>query len=172
MSKAIPQKAVDWRLKFFRKQLYIKTYRLFQHAREELKQKSSDLYEDMGLDSDEENLMNEWPEFFEIDSVENIAKFDLKPKPKLGSFKSMENMLQDYNIRDRLERSMSEYENGSNHEMNGSSNGIKGRSASVGPQESSAKSPMVAASDIMSQSMNSEHRESDIECLSQHGISA
>ena len=64
---------------------------------------------------------------------------------------------------------MSEYENG-NGSQNG--NGIKARSASVGPQESSAKSPMVPASDIISQSMNSEHRESDIECLSQHGISA
>lgn len=40
---------------------------------------------------------------------------------------------------------MSEYENG-----NGSQNGIKARSASVGPQESSAKSPMVPASDIIS----------------------
>ena len=47
----------------------------------------------MGLDSEEENQMNEWPEFFEIDSVDQIAVADLKPKPKLGSFKSMENLL-------------------------------------------------------------------------------
>ena len=66
---------------------------MFQRASEELKQKSSDLYADMGLDSEEENQMNEWPEFFEIDSVDQIAVADLKPKPKLGSFKSMENLL-------------------------------------------------------------------------------
>lgn len=49
----------------------------------------------MGLDSieDEGNNMTEWPEFFEVDSVDSVDKSDLKPKPKLSNFKSMESLL-------------------------------------------------------------------------------
>ena len=66
----------------------------------------------MGLDSieDEGNNMTEWPEFFEVDSVDSVDKSDLKPKPKLSNFKSMESLLQEYNIRDQLDRKMSEYD--------------------------------------------------------------
>jgi len=51
--------------------------------------------------------MTSWPEFFEVDAVPPVRKTDLKQKPKLNQFKSMESLLQEYNIRDELERRMS-----------------------------------------------------------------
>ena len=60
----------------------------------------------MGLEQEEEEgrAMTEWPDFFEVNSVERVPQFELKAKPKLNNFKSMENLLQEYNIRDHLDR--------------------------------------------------------------------
>jgi len=54
--------------------------------------------------------MTEWPEFFEVNEVAHVRKSDLKPKPKLNNFKSMESLLQEYNIRDQLDKKMSEFD--------------------------------------------------------------
>lgn len=67
----IPDKVGQWRLQYFREQLYSITYRVFLKAKEDLKGLGADLCKDMGLsdgDSDDENNepMTEWPEFFEV----------------------------------------------------------------------------------------------------------
>jgi hypothetical protein len=50
---------------------------------------------------DEKNQqMSFWPEFFDVDAVPPVRKTDLKQKPKLNQFKSMESLLQEFNIRD------------------------------------------------------------------------
>jgi len=59
------------------------------------------------LDEEKNHIMTSWPEFFEVDAVPPVRKTDLKQKPKLNQFKSMESLLQEYNIRDELERRMS-----------------------------------------------------------------
>ena len=38
-----------------------------------------------------------------------MRKTELKPKPKLNNFKSIESLLQEYNIKDQLEKEMSDY---------------------------------------------------------------
>ena len=51
----------------------------------------------MGLDSDDDDMdlinMTEWPEFFDVDAVDSVRKTELKPKPKLNNFKSIESLL-------------------------------------------------------------------------------
>ena len=69
---SMPTKASEWRLQFFRKQLYVMTYRMFLKAREDLKQMSSDLYADLGMESEEEEdgkPMTHWPDFFDANEV-------------------------------------------------------------------------------------------------------
>lgn len=102
----MPNKVSEWRLQFFRKQLYVLTYRMFLKTREDLKQMSSDLYADLGMESDEEEEaaggkpMSRWPDFFDVNEVAHVRRSELKPKPRLNNFKSMESLLQEYNIRD------------------------------------------------------------------------
>ena len=73
------------------------TYRKYKKAREDLKTMSPELCEEMGLESDDDDmqLMNltEWPEFFDVNNVEKVRKTELKPKPKLNNFKSIESLL-------------------------------------------------------------------------------
>ena len=110
--------------------------------------------------------MQEWPDFFQVDDVPPVRKTDLKPKPKLGNFRSMESLLQEYDIRNQLDQKMSEYESlsQSNH---GSVH--KARSASMGANDvNSAKNRILSQQDATS---NGDYKESDYECLSQHGIS-
>ena len=116
---SLPEKVSQWRQSFFRRQLYITTYRMFLKARDEIKNLSSDLLADLGMDSEDEDdamqdnqckPMTHWPEFFDVNAVAPIRKSDLKPRPKLNNFKSMESMLQEYNIRDQLEKKMSEFD--------------------------------------------------------------
>ena len=93
---------------------------MFLKTRDEIKNLSSDLYADLGMDSEEEDdvdrygneskPMTQWPEFFDINTVAHVRKSDLKPRPKLNNFKSMESMLQEYNIRDQLDKKMSEFD--------------------------------------------------------------
>ena len=73
----------------------------------------------MGFDSDDEELLTEWPEFFNVDAVPHIRKSELKPKPKPTSFKSMESLLQEYNIRDQLDKKMSEFDSQSQGKKEG-----------------------------------------------------
>ena len=166
----MPTKASEWRLSFFRKQLYVMTYRMFLKAREDLKQMSSDLYADLGMESEEEEdgkPMTHWPDFFDANEVAQVRKSDLKPKPKLNNFKSMESLLQEYNIRDQLDKKMSEYDSqGQHNEMNIDAS-QKARSSSVGAnnQNESSQSGILSNSEYL-------QRESDIDVLSQHGISA
>lgn len=58
---------------------------------------SPELCEEMGLDSDDDDMdlinMTEWPEFFDVDAVDSVRKTELKPKPKLNNFKSIESLL-------------------------------------------------------------------------------
>ena len=58
---------------------------------------SPELCEEMGLDSDDDDMdlinMTEWPEFFDVDAVDTVRKTELKPKPKLNNFKSIESLL-------------------------------------------------------------------------------
>ena len=73
---------------------------------------SPGLCEELGLSSDEEDdnlAMTEWPDYFVVDEVPKLMKQELKSKPKLRDFKSMESLLQDYNIRDQLDRKMNEF---------------------------------------------------------------
>ena len=79
---------------------------------QELKHTSPELYEEMGLDNIDHvgKTLTEWPDFFEVDSVEPVQKSELKPRPKLSSFKSMESLLKDYNIREQLDRHMRDYD--------------------------------------------------------------
>jgi len=113
----------EWRLAYFRRQLYEITYKQYLKTRADIKFMSPDLYADMGLDSDQEE-MTSWPEFYNVDEVPKLLRTELKQKPKLKYFTSMEAVLQDYNIRDQLDRKMIELD---------SQNGSKARSASVGP---------------------------------------
>ena len=73
------------------------TYKKYRLAREDLLNMSPDLCEEMGIEADDDDmdLMNatEWPEFFEVDNVDPVRKYELKPKPKLNNFKSIENLL-------------------------------------------------------------------------------
>ena len=131
----MPTKASEWRLSFFRKQLYVMTYRMFLKAREDLKQMSSDLYADLGMESEVEEdgkPMTHWPDFFDANEVAQVRKSDLKPKPKLNNFKSMESLLQEYNIRDQLDKKMSEYDSQGQHNEMSMDASQKARSASVG----------------------------------------
>ena len=108
----IPEKVGAWRLAYFRKQLYETTYKHFLKTREEIKNMSPGLCEELGLSSDEEDdnlAMTEWPDYFVVDEVPKLMKAELKSKPKLRDFKSMESLLQDYNIRDQLDRKMNEF---------------------------------------------------------------
>ena len=166
----MPTKASEWRLSFFRKQLYVMTYRMFLKAREDLKQMSSDLYADLGMESEEEEdgkPMTHWPDFFDANEVAQVRKSDLKPKPKLNNFKSMESLLQEYNIRDQLDKKMSEYDSQGQHNEMSMDASQKARSASVGAnnQNESSQSGILSNSEYL-------QRESDIDVLSQHGISA
>ena len=52
---SLPDKVSQWRQSFFRKQLYITTYRMFLKARDEIKNLSSDLLADLGMDSEDED---------------------------------------------------------------------------------------------------------------------
>ena len=59
---------------------------------------SPELCEEMGLDSDDDDMdlinMTEWPEFFDVETaVDSVRKTELKPKPKLNNFKSIESLL-------------------------------------------------------------------------------
>ena len=58
---------------------------------------SPELCEEMGLDSEDDDMdlinMTEWPEFFDVDAVDSVRKTELKPKPKLNNFKSIESLL-------------------------------------------------------------------------------
>mmetsp|Transcript_25721 Transcript_25721/g.34361 ORF Transcript_25721/g.34361 Transcript_25721/m.34361 type:complete len:83 (-) Transcript_25721:627-875(-) len=78
---------------------------------------SPELCRDMGLasDSEEEELVDEWPDYFEVDQVPRLLKAVLKPKPRLKSMTSVGNLLQDYNIREQLDRKMMEFESSSQH---------------------------------------------------------
>ena len=102
---------------------------------------SSDLYADLGMESEDEEdgkPMTQWPEFFDVNEVANVRKSELKAKPKLNNFKSMESLLQEYNIRDQLDKKMIEYDNQSqgNPELVGDPNStFKARSASMGPRD-------------------------------------
>lgn len=59
------------------------------------------MYEEMGLaDQSLHENMTEWPDFFTVNNLPPVRKTELKPKPRLNNFKSMENLLQEYNIRD------------------------------------------------------------------------
>ena len=73
------------------------TYRKYKKARDDLKNMSPDLCEEMGLESDDDDMelinMTSWPEFFEVNNVEKVRKTELKPKPKLNNFKSIESLL-------------------------------------------------------------------------------
>ena len=50
------------------------TYRKYRKAREDLMTMSPELCEEMGLESDDDDMqlmnMTEWPEFFDVDNVE------------------------------------------------------------------------------------------------------
>ena len=83
----------EWRLAFFREQLYSLTYRQYLKAKDEIKLISAEMYAEMGIESEEEDMMTEWPDFFEVDNVANVRKTDLKPKPKLNNYKSTESLL-------------------------------------------------------------------------------
>ena len=48
----LSEDVAKWRLDFFRNQLYTMTYHQFIKARDEIKNLSPDLYEDLGMDSD------------------------------------------------------------------------------------------------------------------------
>ena len=68
----IPEKVGAWRLAYFRKQLYETTYKHFLKTREEIKNMSPGLCEELGLSSDEEDdnlAMTEWPDYFVVDEV-------------------------------------------------------------------------------------------------------
>ena len=63
---------------------------------------SPELLEEMGLDSEaDEDISNmqEWPEYFEVSEVPKLMKQELKQKPKLKDFRSMESLLNEYDIR-------------------------------------------------------------------------
>jgi hypothetical protein len=97
---------------YFRRQLYETTYRHFLKTRDEIKNMSPDLLEEMGLDSDaDEDLANmtEWPEYFEVHEVPKLMKTQLKHRPKLRDFSSMEGLLNEYDIRGQLDRKMEEF---------------------------------------------------------------
>jgi len=101
----------EWRQVFFRRQLYEITYKQYLKTIKLIKESSPEMYEEMGLDQDLlEDHLTEWPEFFDIEDIPKLLKAELKAKPKLKDFKSMESYLQDYNIRDKLDRKMSELE--------------------------------------------------------------
>ena len=73
------------------------TYKKYRKARDELMTMSPELCEQMGIEADDDDMelmnMTEWPEFFEVDNVDHVRKCELKPKPKLNNFKSIENLL-------------------------------------------------------------------------------
>ncbi len=97
---------------FFCRQLYETTYRHFLKTKDEIKKMSPELLEEMGLDSDdgeEGPNMTEWPEYFEVNEVPKLMKTELKPKPKLKDFRSMESLLSEYDIRKQLDRKMEEF---------------------------------------------------------------
>lgn len=124
----------------------------------------------MGLDNIDQvgKTLTEWPDFFEVDSVELVQKTELKPKPKLSNFKSMESLLKDYNIREQLDRQMRDYDCQSQGATDSNGNqGAMRMSTPAVQKDSLSDGNILQNSDIMS-----EQRESDIECLSQHGISA
>ena len=92
--ESLPNEIAQWRLAFFRRQLYIMTYRYFLKERDEIRKLSSDLYADLGMDSnedqDESKPLGQWPEFFDVNSVPQVRKSELKPRPKLNNFKSID----------------------------------------------------------------------------------
>ena len=57
-----------------------------------------------------------------------MMKAELKPKPKMKNFTSVGCLLQEYNIRDQLDRKMSELES----QQSGKASSPKRRNASVG----------------------------------------
>ena len=63
------------------------TYRMYKKQKEDLKTDSPGLFEEMGLESDDDDMqlmsMTEWPDFFDVDKVDEVRKTELKPKPKL-----------------------------------------------------------------------------------------
>ena len=53
-------------------------------ARSDLKHTSADLCADLGMsDDDSQAEMDQWPDFFDVDSVPQVRKTELKPKPKV-----------------------------------------------------------------------------------------
>lgn len=56
-------------------------------ARSDLKHTSADLCADLGMsDDDSQAEMDQWPDFFDVDSVPQVRKTELKPKPKVQGF--------------------------------------------------------------------------------------
>lgn len=80
-------------------------------TQDDIKDLSPELCEVYGIgqDDEENSLADGWPEYFEVDDVPKLMKAELKAKPKMKNFTSVGNLLQEYNIRDQLDRKMSEF---------------------------------------------------------------
>lgn len=68
-SRCVPERVTQWRLNYFRRQLYEITYSHFLKTRADMRDMSPELCEDMGLDSDDEEgdiALGRWPEYFEV----------------------------------------------------------------------------------------------------------
>ncbi len=73
----IPSRVSEWRKAYFRRQLYETTYRHFLKTKEDIRNMSPELLEEMGLDSEaDEDIpnMQEWPEYFEVSEVPKLMK--------------------------------------------------------------------------------------------------
>ena len=55
VGEGLPSTVSEWRTQFFRRQLYIMTYQYFRKAREEIKVQSADLYNDLGIEDDDDS---------------------------------------------------------------------------------------------------------------------
>lgn len=106
----VPPRVCEWRREYFRRQLYEITYRQFLKTREEIREISPDLFHDLGGGSnDEDDVIDSWPEYFDVENVPRLLKSELKSKPKVRSVSSVSNMLQECNIREQLDRKMEEF---------------------------------------------------------------
>lgn len=156
----------EWRIKFFRQQLYTACYRHYLKHRASFVKENAELAKEMGLESEGEDSLTEWPEFFDLESVPITPKAELKAKPKPGHMKSLDNRMKQFNIRDQLER-LSQADVLSQGAPNREGPGFN----DFADDRQGVQSLHQSNGDAISQGCLSQYEQEDYECLSQHGIS-
>ena len=106
--KQLSESILKERQTILREKMFFETYKCYIKAKEELREENEDVYNDLMLDDNDEDMVT-WPDFFEPDShIQKVPKASIKPMPKTQKFETVKDYINRFDIRNQLEKEMSQ----------------------------------------------------------------